>query len=68
MNEIIAKYNLELTDMPGDYPVYFKRDWGFFLEFRPNAVIIFDDNRLIHTSEYVLNEFTCNDIKRFLTL
>ncbi len=64
---IIDKYNLELTDMPGEHPIYYNGE--FFFEVYPNGYVkIFNDGREIHTSTFVLEEFSVEFINKLLSL
>jgi hypothetical protein len=64
---IQEKYLLELTDMPGEHPVYFNGD--FFFEIYPNGYVrIFNDSREIHTTTFVLEEFSVEFINKLLLL
>lgn len=66
-SEIIEKYHLELTDMPGEHPVYY--DGDFFFEIYPNGYVkIFNSNREVHTSTFVLEQFSPEFIRKLCQL
>jgi len=53
--------------MPGENPVYYNGE--FFFEVYPNGYVkIFNDGREIHTSMFVLEEFSVEFIKKLLLL